>query len=57
MALRVLMVDDHPIGLVSSRSASDYGDQIGLSGAAGFGPKAELYGDAVRALLEGAPRR
>ncbi len=51
------MVDDHPIGLVSSRSASDYGDQIGLSGAAGFGPKAELYGDAVRALLEGAPRR
>jgi DNA-binding NarL/FixJ family response regulator len=40
--------------LVSSRSASDYGDQIESSGAAGFVPKAELSGDAVRALLEGA---
>jgi DNA-binding NarL/FixJ family response regulator len=42
------------IVLVSSRSASDYGDQIQTSGAAGFVPKAELSGDAVRAVLEGA---
>ena len=40
--------------LVSSRSASDYGDLIAGSGAAGFVPKAELSGDAVRALLPGA---
>jgi DNA-binding NarL/FixJ family response regulator len=40
--------------LVSSRSASDYGDLIESSGAAGFVPKAELSGDAVRSLLRGA---
>ena len=40
--------------LVSSRSASDYGDRIQSSGAAGFVPKGELSGDAIRALLEGA---
>jgi DNA-binding NarL/FixJ family response regulator len=39
------------IVLVSSRGASDYGDQIESSGAAGFIPKAELSGEAVRALL------
>jgi DNA-binding NarL/FixJ family response regulator len=37
--------------LVSSRDASDYGDQIGLSGARGFVPKDELSGAAVRALV------
>jgi len=40
--------------LVSSRSASDYGDLIETSGAAGFVPKAELSGDAVRSFLRGA---
>ena len=40
--------------LVSSRSASDYGDRIESSGASGFVPKAELSGDAVRSLLRGA---
>ena len=37
--------------LVSSRDASDYGDQIVRCGACGFVPKAELSGAAVRALL------
>lgn len=41
------------IVLVSSRGASDYGDQIESSGAAGFVPKAELSGQAIRSLLEG----
>jgi DNA-binding NarL/FixJ family response regulator len=39
--------------LVSSRDASDYGDDIHTSGAAGFVPKAELSGDAIRDLLNG----
>ena len=39
------------IVLISSRDASSYGDQIESSGAVGFVPKAELSGDAVRALL------
>jgi DNA-binding NarL/FixJ family response regulator len=39
------------IVLVSSRDASDYGDQISASGARGFVPKGELSGAAVRALL------
>jgi len=39
------------IVLVSSRDASDYGDLIELCGARGFVPKAELSGEAVRALL------
>jgi two-component system response regulator EvgA len=42
------------IVLVSSRDASDYGEDIVSSGAAGFVPKGELSGSAVRALLEGA---
>lgn len=37
--------------LVSSRNASDYGDQIRASGAVGFVPKGELSGDALNALL------
>jgi DNA-binding NarL/FixJ family response regulator len=39
------------IVLVSSRDASDYGDDIASSGAAGFVPKGELSGSALRALL------
>jgi DNA-binding NarL/FixJ family response regulator len=42
------------IVLVSSRDAASYGDQIESSGAIGFVPKAELSGDAIRALLERA---
>jgi DNA-binding NarL/FixJ family response regulator len=38
--------------LVSSRDASDYGDEIESSGAAGFVPKADLSGAALRALLD-----
>ena len=41
-----------PIILTSSRDASSYGDQIETSGAVGFIPKAEMSGEAVRALLE-----
>ena len=37
--------------LVSSRDASDYGEQIAACGACGFVPKAELSGAAVRSLL------
>lgn len=39
------------IVLVSSRNASDYGDQIRASGAVGFVPKGELSGPALMALL------
>jgi DNA-binding NarL/FixJ family response regulator len=42
------------IVLVSSRDASDYGRDIASSGAAGFVPKGELSGSAIRALLRGA---
>jgi DNA-binding NarL/FixJ family response regulator len=41
------------IVLVSSRDASDYGEDIASSGVAGFVAKGELSGSAVRALLEG----
>jgi DNA-binding NarL/FixJ family response regulator len=43
-----------PVVLTSSRDASSYGDQIESSGALGFIPKAELSGDAIRALVAGA---
>lgn len=36
---------------VSSRDASDYGELVSSSAAAGFVPKDELTGDAVAALL------
>jgi DNA-binding NarL/FixJ family response regulator len=36
---------------VSSRDASDYGELVSSSAAAGFVPKDELTGDAVTALL------
>jgi DNA-binding NarL/FixJ family response regulator len=39
------------IVLVSSRDASDYGDEISACGAHGFVPKGELSGAAVRAVL------
>lgn len=42
------------IVLTSSRDASSYGDQVYSSGAVGFIPKAELSGQAVRALLREA---
>jgi DNA-binding NarL/FixJ family response regulator len=51
--LRADGVPTHVV-LTSSRDASSYGDQIGSSGAVGFIPKAELSGQAVRALLEEA---
>lgn len=37
--------------LVSSRRASDYGDQVDASGASGFVTKDELSGEALRAAL------
>jgi DNA-binding NarL/FixJ family response regulator len=43
-----------PVVLTSSRDASSYGDQVDTSGAAGFIPKAELSGQAIRSLLEEA---
>jgi DNA-binding NarL/FixJ family response regulator len=43
--------DSPAVVLVSSRDASDYGDQIASCGARGFVPKGELSGEAVRALL------
>jgi DNA-binding NarL/FixJ family response regulator len=51
---RRLKADGVPtvIVLVSSRGASDYGDQIESSGAAGFIPKADLSGEGIRALLQ-----
>jgi DNA-binding NarL/FixJ family response regulator len=42
--------------LTSSRDASSYGDQVASSGAVGFIPKAELSGQAVRALLQETSR-
>lgn len=53
---RRLVSDGVPtvVVLVSSRDASDYGDEITSSGAAGFVPKAELSGSALRALMQGA---
>jgi DNA-binding NarL/FixJ family response regulator len=38
--------------LVSSRDGSDFGPLVGRSGAAGFIPKAELSGAALRALMQ-----
>jgi DNA-binding NarL/FixJ family response regulator len=41
--------------LVSSRAASDYGDQITTSAAVGFLSKSDLSGPALRELLCGRP--
>ena len=38
--------------LVSSRDAADFGDLIGLSGACGFVPKAELSGELIAGMIE-----
>ncbi len=43
-----------PVVLTSSRDASSYGDQVASSGAVGFIPKAELSGQALRALFKEA---
>jgi DNA-binding NarL/FixJ family response regulator len=43
-----------PVVLTSSRDASSYGDQIALSAAIGFVPKAELSGQALMVLLKEA---
>jgi len=40
--------------VVSSRDASDFGDETTSSGAVGFLPKAELSGSALRAVMQGA---
>jgi CheY-like chemotaxis protein len=42
---------DVQIVLTSSQESSDLGDAIGVSGARGFIPKAELSGGAVAAVL------
>jgi DNA-binding NarL/FixJ family response regulator len=43
--------DGPTVVLVSSRDGSDFGPLVGRSGAAGFIPKAELSGAALRALM------
>jgi len=50
---RRLVSDGIPtvVVLVSSRDASDFGDEITASGAAGFVPKAELSGAVLTTLL------
>jgi len=40
------------IVLVSSRHASDYGEQVGESGAVGFIAKDELSGEALHTVLD-----
>ena len=42
------------IVLTSSRDASDFGSLLADSGARGFIAKADLSGDALRALVQGA---
>lgn len=41
--------------LISTRSAADYGDRVARSAAVGFIAKAELCGERIRALVDGAP--
>jgi len=50
--LRRISAESHRpvVILTSSRDASDYGQRIGASGAAGFVPKAEVSGPAIGAL-------
>jgi DNA-binding NarL/FixJ family response regulator len=54
---RVLAIDGPPplVVLTSSREASEYGPRLASSRVLGFIPKDELSGDAIRALLPGAP--
>jgi CheY-like chemotaxis protein len=52
---RRLVAGEHPpvIVLTSTREASDYGGRIAASPAAGFLPKDELSGAALRRFLNG----
>jgi DNA-binding NarL/FixJ family response regulator len=52
---RILAQMGTAVVLVSTRDASDYGDDIEASGAVGFVPKAELSGARIRRLVERAP--
>ncbi len=55
VALR-LAAQEHPIVIVltSTREATDYGSRIAQSPAAGFLPKDQLSGAALRAFLAGS---
>jgi DNA-binding NarL/FixJ family response regulator len=53
VAARLTVGGDGPtVVLVSSRDGSDFGPLVGRSGAAGFIPKAELSGAALKALMQ-----
>lgn len=57
VARRLSEQDDRPvIVLTSTRDASDYGGQITASPAAGFLPKDQLSGAALRGFLDGSAR-
>jgi CheY-like chemotaxis protein len=54
VARRLAAQDDQPVVvLTSSREARDYGGQIAVSPAAGFLPKEQLSGEALRTFLDG----
>jgi CheY-like chemotaxis protein len=56
VARRLATQDHRPvIVLTSTREASDYGGQIAASPAAGFLPKDQLSGAALRGFLEPVP--
>jgi CheY-like chemotaxis protein len=53
VARRLAEGADAPVvALTSSRDAADYGARLASSRAAGFLPKADLTGDALRSLCE-----
>jgi CheY-like chemotaxis protein len=57
VARRLSEQDDQPvIVLTSTREASDYGGRIAGSPAAGFLPKDQLSGAALRRFLAGSTR-
>ena len=56
VARRLAQQDHRPvIVLTSTREASDYGGQIAASPAAGFLPKEQLSGAALRGFLAAVP--
>jgi CheY-like chemotaxis protein len=56
VARRLAAQEHRPvIVLTSTREASDYGGQIATSPAAGFLPKDQLSGDALRGFLGAGP--
>jgi CheY-like chemotaxis protein len=56
VARRLATQEHRPvIVLTSTREASDYGGQIAASPAAGFLPKDQLSGDALRGFLGAGP--